>query len=178
MRGSRSFWCLVVLLAAACSSQPPPRWAEGGAPLAIGPARWDRPDDDTVELAQDGTVREDGSLLFTVDRAGRVFDEDNSPVAILLPDGHVVGPDNQYLGQVGVANAAPPHSDSAWIAVLPNGQVMRFDDEGERSTDGTWTGCQGPRHRVCTLVTHLVTMRNYHPTSSGVMVGVGVGVPL
>jgi hypothetical protein len=168
-----------VVVAAACSANPPPRWAEGGAPLVIGAARWDRPDDDTIEILDDGTVLEDGDKILMVDRAGRVVDEDHEPVAILLPDGHVGGPDNLLLGRVGVSNAAPPGSAAAWLAILPNGQVVRFDAEGEQEGDGVWYGCDGPKRRTCTLITHVLAVRYYreHPRS-GVTFGVGVGVGL
>jgi hypothetical protein len=96
---------------------------------------------------------------------------------VLLPDGHVAGTDNRLLGRVGVANAAPPDSAAAWIAVMPNGQVVYFDDEGDRSNGGVWRGCQGPQLRTCTLVTHMVAMRRYAERSrGGVSVGVGIGV--
>ena len=68
-------------------------------------------------------------------------------------------------------------SGQAWLAVVPNGQVIYFDDDGTRSAGGLWTGCEGPAHRTCTLVTHLIALRSYMQRSqSGVSVGVGVGV--
>jgi hypothetical protein len=168
--------CLVALLS--CSSTPPVRWAEGGAPLVIGPARWDRPDDDPVEILANGQVLEDGDPVLLIDRAGRVVDEDNEPVAILLPDGYLAGPDNLLMGRVGVSNAAPPDSAAAWLAILPNGQVLRFDSDGDREGDGVWRGCEGPKRRTCTLVTHVLAMRHYrrHHPHSPVTFGVGVGV--
>src|SRR5688572_13404502 len=136
---------LLSLASFGCTPKEPPRWAEGGAPLVIAPARWDRADDDTIEILQNGQVVEDGDPIFLVDRAGRIVDEDNEPVAILLPDGHIAGTENRLLGRVGVSNAAPPNGAAAWLAVLPNGQVMYFDEDGERSTDGAWRGCNGPQ---------------------------------
>ena len=160
-----------------CGPKPPPRWAEGGAPLVVAPARWERGDDDVIEILPNGTVTEDGDPMFVIDRAGRVTDEDLEPIAVLLPDGHVAGTDNRLLGRVGVANAAPPDSAAAWIAVMPNGQVVYFDEEGDRSNGGVWRGCQGPQLRTCTLVTHMVAMRRYADRSrGGVSVGVGIGV--
>src|SRR5690349_3895620 len=76
-----------------CSPNQPPRWVEGGAPLVIAAARWDRADEDTVEILPNGQVLEDGDKIFLVDRAGRIVDDDNEPVAILLPDGFVAGTD-------------------------------------------------------------------------------------
>jgi hypothetical protein len=160
-----------------CSPKVPPRWAEGGAPLSIAPARWDRGEADTVEIRANGQVLEDGDLTMVIDRVGRVTDDDYEPLAVLLPDGHLVGTDNRLLGRVGVTNASPPDRESAWLALLPNGQVMWFDEEGERATGGVWHGCQGPAQRTCTLVTHLIAVRNYvNRAHSGVHVGVGVGV--
>ncbi len=169
----------VMLVATACSSPPPPLWAEGGAPLVIGPARWTVGDEAVIELTADGKVYEDGEFVYLVDRAGRVVDEDYEPVLILLPDGHVAGPNQQALGRVGMANAAPPGSATAWLSLLPNGQVLYFDPDGERSNGGVWQGCEGPELRTCTLITHVFALRNYvRRRRGGVFVGVGIGVGL
>ena len=176
----RSFWLVgiaSVLALSACAPNPPPRWETGGAPLLLAPARWDRPDDDSIEITKDGKVLEDGDLLFVIDRAGRVVDEDYEPLAVLLPDGHVAGTDNRLLGRVGMSNAAPPGAASAWLAIMPNGQVVYFDEDGEREDRGVWRGCQGPQQRTCTLVTHVLWVRNWlRRPRSGVSVGVGIGV--
>lgn len=161
--------------AAGCAASPPPHWQEGGAPLFIAPARWDRGDDDPIEIKADGKVMEGDSLLFVIDKAGRVTDKDYEPLALLLPDGHVAGTDNRLLGRIGVANAAPPGSAAAWLAIMPNGEVVRFDEEGDRHPSGVWRGCQGPQQRTCTLVTHVLWVRDYLNRSHG-GVGVGVGV--
>ena len=161
----------------ACSPKPPPEWATGGAPLAIGPATWTAADGTTFEVSPSGAVFADGHALFTVDRAGRVYDTDNDPVAILLPDGTVAGTEDSNLGRVGVTNASPPGSDTAWLSVSPNGQVVYYESDGARNNGGVWRGCVGPMLRTCTFVTHLITLRN--ATSSptpGVMFGVGIGV--
>ena len=159
-----------------CAATPPPLWDTGGAPLVIPTARWDRENGDTIEIQANGHVLEDGDMIMMVDRAGRVVDEDFEPLAILLPDGHVAGTDDRLLGRVGVANAAPPGAASAWLAILPNGQVVRFDSDGERESDGVWHGCDGPKKRTCTLVTHVMAVRNYRHPRSGPSVGVGIGV--
>jgi hypothetical protein len=170
------FGCAVVL---GCAPHPPPRWAEGGAALVIGTARWDRGDDDPIEITADGQVLEDGDVILTVDRVGRVVDEDMEPVALLLPDGYLAGPDDVLLGRVGMSNASPPDRASAWLAVLPDGRVVRYDEEGEPSSDGTWRGCDGPKIRTCTLVTHVLAVRHYRSQPrGGVTFGVGVGVGL
>jgi hypothetical protein len=146
--------------------------------LVIAEARWDRDGDDTVQILANGQVLEDGDPVLLVDRAGRVVDDDNDPVAILMPDGHLAGTDNTLLGQIGVANAAPPGSASAWLSILPNGQVLFFDSDGERKHGGVWQGCDGPQKRTCTLVTHVLAIRRLRQRRSGpgVTVGVGVGV--
>lgn len=144
----------------------------------LGPAKWERPDDETVEIDLQGRVLEGGSLKFVIDRSGRVIDDEDGPIGLLMPAGEFVGSSNRYLGHVGVTNAAPPHHDMAWLAVLPDGKVQYFNDEGERSEDGQWRGCEGARHRTCTLVTHLIALRRYRGGSPRVGVGVGIMVPL
>ena len=161
-------------VALACSSKPPPHWESGGATLSIAQARWQRSNGDVVELLADGTVLEDGRKVFLVDSAGRIVDKRNEPLALLLPSGIVAGPDDANLGHVGVNNAAPPGSASAWLSVLPDGQVVRFDEDGDRKPDGAWTGCQGPVQRTCTLVTHMLAMRRYRDRSEP-RFGVGIG---
>jgi hypothetical protein len=170
--------CLLVssLSGVGCSSSPPPRWQEGGAALAIGPARWDRAKRRPVEIRAEGSVYEGKREIFVIDRAGRVTDEDHEPLAILLPDGLVAGPDDTNLGRVGVSNAAPPHSASAWLAVMPNGEVVFFDSDGDRKAGGAWSGCRGAMHRTCTLVTHMVALRNYRDPYRSPSVGVGIGI--
>jgi hypothetical protein len=164
------------LLALACSPKAPPRWQEGGAPLVIAPARWDRGDDDAIEIKPDGKVYEGDDLLFVVDRVGRIADKDYEPFGVLLPEGTLAGTDNRDLGRVGMANAAPPGAAAAWLAILPNGQVIFFDEEGDRHHGGVWRGCEGPQKRTCTLVTHALWVRNYLRNAHGGGLSVGVGV--
>ena len=164
-------------LALGCAPEKPPRWVEGGAPLVLPAARWNRGGNDPVEIRPDGKVLEGGSLLFVVDRVGRVVDDHYDPVAVLLPDGRLAGADNVFLGQLGVTNASAPSGGQAWLTVMPNGEVIFFDSDGERSSGGVWTGCDGPAHRACTLATHLVVLRSFmRRPAPGVSVGVGVGV--
>ncbi len=169
-----AFGCVV-----GCTPKEPPHWPEGGAPLLIAPARWERGEDDPIEILPNGQVVEDGDVLFVLDRVGRIVDEKYDPLGILLPDGNVVGTDNQALGFVGVSNAAPPWSQTAWLAVMPDGAVTLFARDGERSFGGRWTGCAGAAQRTCTLVTHLVALRDYRSApDSGVSIGVGIGIGL
>ncbi len=171
---SAALLCLAVALAG-CAPRNPPRWAEGGAPLAFAAARWER-EGDPVELRADGKVFIDGDLAFVLDRVGRVADDDFDPYAVLLGDGHLAGTDNLSLGRVGVTNASPPGAVEAWLSVTPDGRVTYYDSEGERSAGGTWRGCAGPVLRTCTLITHLVAVANYRGRSGGVGIGIGVGV--
>ncbi len=130
-----------------------------------------------MELHADGKVFEDGDLLFVLDRVGRVVDAEYEPFAILLGDGRLVGTDDRALGQLGVTNAAPPGSQQAWLAVMPDGGVTAFGADGERCGFGRWAGCSGPVLRSCTLVTHLFALRRYRNGSpSGVHFGVGMGL--
>jgi hypothetical protein len=168
---------LLALFATACTPSVPPRWAEGGAPLLILPAHWERPDDDSIEIQPNGRVLEGGHLRFVIDRVGRATDGDYEPLAVLLPDGRLVGTDNTPLGYVGLNNASPPAGPQAWLSLAPDGRVLFYEPNGDRSSHGAWTGCDGPARRTCTLVTQLIAVRNYRvvPTS-GVTFGVGVGV--
>jgi hypothetical protein len=100
-------------------------------------------------------------------------------LAILSPDGRIIGTDDRALGQVGVTNAAPPWSAQAWLAVMPDGVVTHFSPEGDREPMGRWHGCQGPLLRTCTLVTHMIALRHFRaPPESGVSVGIGIGIGL
>lgn len=156
----------------------PPRWVEGGAPLLIAPARWQRSADEVVEIRADGKILEGGKLRYTIDRVGRVTDEDYDPLAVLLPDGHLVGTDERALGYVGVNNAAPPFSGQAWVSLQADGRVWFFHPDGDRGALGQWTGCDGPNHRTCTLVTQIFLLENVRmaPPYGGPTFGVGVGV--
>lgn len=129
-----------------------------------------------MELRPDGHVLVDGDLAFVIDRVGRVTDDDYDPFAVLLPDGQLIGTDDTYLGRLGVTNASPPGSVEAWLAVMPDGQVVYFDEDGQRSSGGTWRGCNGAVLRTCTLVTQLLAMQHYRAPRARVGVGVGVGV--
>jgi hypothetical protein len=179
MRALRYGIPLAALLVASCENPPPPGWAKGGAPLVIKAMSWKTGDGQDLAVSADGKVTNDGDLLFSIDRAGRVYDDDNEPVALLLPDGTVEGSEGTHLGQVGVTNAAPPGGGNAWLAVLPDGHVLHFEPDGERTADGVWQGCDGPQHRTCTLVSHLFTLHRVAAAEShrgGVTFGVGMGI--
>jgi hypothetical protein len=175
MRGLLTIFLAAWIGMAACAPPTPPRWAQGGAPLVVAAARWDN-DDETIEILPNGQVLRDGDVVFALDRVGRIVDHENEPVALLLPDGRLAGTEG-WLGRVGLNNASPPGAEVAWLSLLPNGQVLFFDREGEREPRGAWQGCQGPQRRTCTLVTHLVALQEHEGRrSSGPTIGVGVGV--
>ena len=145
-------------------------------PIALGQAYWER-DGDVIEVRADGTVAEDGDVLFQIDQVGRVYHKDGDPIAILLPSGQLVGENHAGMGEVGPATAAFPGSPYAWLGVRPDGHVVRYDGDGNEYHDGTWTGCQGPMLRTCTLVSHVIAMQEWQRRPR-VGVGVGVMVPL
>lgn len=172
---SAGFLTLLLSPSAGCSKSPPPNWQIGGARLVLPvAASWERPGDDPIQILQDGQVLEDGELLWVVDIAGRVVNEDHEPVAILLPDGFVAGNNNQLLGRVGVANASAPGAAYAWLAVRPDGSVLFYEADGEPYAGGAWRGCEGMASRTCTLVTHLIHLRKFN-SAPRTRVGIGIG---
>lgn len=174
----RSLPLAFVLLAAGCAPRPPAQWAQGGAELEIPAARWVR-GDATVELYPDGKLRINGEHEATLDRAGRLFDTDAQPIALLLPDGRLVGPDDAPLGFVGQATASLPDARTAWLAIQLTGEVVRFEDDGAPVSMGAWVGaCRAtPRTmQVCTLITHVVATKLRSGPRVGFSFGVGVGI--
>lgn len=147
-------------LGLACSPTPPPLWAQGGAPLTFGKAVWTQVDGSQVLMEGNGQVSFDGEVVMALDRAGRVVDDSNDPVALLDPDGQLFGTDKEYLGRVGLHNAAPPWGPEAWLRVNEAGEVVLFDADGEAVNGGQWSGCDGAVLRACTLLTHLVMLQS------------------
>lgn len=168
---------LVISLAMACSSTPPPRWAQGGSPIAVAQAQWVGGTEQVVTLHVDGSVvDEDDDVLFRIDAAGRVFEDDGTPIGVLLDGGRLVGEDHEDLGRVGVSSAAVPGSAYAWLSVRSDGRVVRYDVDGNELSDGAWTGCVGPMRLTCTLVTHVVSLRRLRRIQAGPQIGVGIGI--
>jgi hypothetical protein len=177
-------WVVACFGVLGCSANPPANWAKGGAPLDIPRARWVF-GSTLVEVVQDGKVIVGGEHTLTIDRGGRVFDPDREPVALLEPDGKLIGPDDESMGVVGALHASRADEPHAWISVAPSGEVIIYDDEGERRVAGVWIGCNAtPRtHQVCTLVSHLLALRmranaerGGGEPSVGIGIGVGIGV--
>jgi hypothetical protein len=173
---------LAALVLAACRSQPPPNWAPGGTPLDIPRARWTR-GDKLIDIMPDGKVLADGEHLFTLDRAGRIYEPDNDPIAVLQADGRLLGKDEALLGKIGLRNSSPPGKDLAWLSIGERGEVRHYDPDGESAVDGAWTGCDAAI-RACTLTTHIVTMvearwrrsRAPGPGMGGFGIGFGFGM--
>lgn len=169
-----SFALVAVAALAGCSRSLPPRWAEGGQRIDVPRARWQR-GSEAVDLLDDGRVLVDGDQVLAIDRAGRVYDADGDPVAILAPDGNLWARGGEAWGFIGLHNASLPGGNVAWLGVGDDGAVIRYDDEGERRADGVWAGC-GPALRTCTLVTHVIALREARARPRmGFGIGIGVG---
>jgi hypothetical protein len=178
---------LSALLLAACGGpKPPARWAMGGARLDLQPAGWTY-DGDPVEIRPLGwdyaEVRVDGDVELHLDRVGRVYDRYKRPIAMLDPDGRLVGVDNELLGIVGAANAALPGKAHAWLSFTPSGAVVKHDAEMGPVSVGGWVGC-GPSpfaQQACLLVSYVLYFedegeRTGERVPAGPSVGVGIGV--
>jgi hypothetical protein len=170
----RNWAALLALGLAACQTRPPPNWAQGGSPLDIPRARWTR-GNRVIDIMPDGKVLSDGEHLFTVDRAGRVYEPDNEPIAVLQADGVLVGKGETPYGKIGVRNASPPGREVAWIALGEQGEVTHFDSDGDVHPDGAWYGC-GAAVRACTLATHVITLVETRRPRGSTTVGLGVGL--
>lgn len=186
MPSERKFYCLFALSVAsgACASAPPTGWAHGGSPLDLPRARW-IVGEQVVDVASDGSVLYGGERVLRIDAAGRVSNDEGEPLALLLPDGRLVGEDDKDLGVVGAGRAARAGEETAWVGLAPTGEVFRYDEEGGMHPFGAWVGCAvSPRAmQVCTLVTHLLTdqlaaRQAAYGSGVGFGFGVGIGVPL
>jgi hypothetical protein len=180
LRPMRSWsWAVpLALFLGACQTRPPANWAQGGSPLDIPRARWTR-GSRIIDIMPDGKVLADGEHMFTVDRAGRIYETDNDPIAVLQADGQLVGTGDTSMGKIGLRNASLPGKQIAWLSLGEQGEVQRFDPDGEPHPDGTWAGC-GPAIRACTLTTHIIALVESRRRGSGYgtygpSVGIGFG---
>jgi hypothetical protein len=158
-------------LSACAAAHPPANWLPGGSPVELPQARWTR-GSSIADIMPDGRVLVDGEHSFSIDRVGRVFEPDNAPIALLEPDGRLIGKDDVLLGVIGTHNASLPGQTRAWLTVGEQGEVILYDDEGERRSAGVWTGC-GKAVRTCTLVTHVMAMATVRRRGN---VGLGFGI--
>jgi hypothetical protein len=152
-----SLLALTGLALGACAPGAPANWARGGAMLDVPRARW-VVGSAIVELYPDGRIMMNDEQQMTVDRGGRVFDPAHEPIALLEPDGRVIGPGDKSLGNVGIMHASRADEANAWLSVMPTGEVMQYGTYGERTTLGVWIGCNQSyaAHQTCTLVSHLL----------------------
>ena len=143
------------------ASPTAPDWNAGGARLRLGPAYWDRGDDERVEIRPNGAVFEGDELVFSVDTQGRVLTSNDLRYVLLVEEGRVHAPGGWEGGRVGLTNATPgqPRQHQAWLSVAPDGSVTFYERDGEREAGGRWHGCDGPMLRTCTLVTHVMLLR-------------------
>ncbi len=168
----------------ACAPGAPANWARGGALLDVPRARW-VVGSSVVEVFPDGKVMLNETQEITVDRGGRVYDTNNDPVALLEPGGKLVGPGDKRLGNVGILHASEGDEPNAWLSVMPTGEVVRYEDDGGRSSLGVWIGCNQSytAHQTCTLVTHLLvprilaSARNMNTLPTGLGMGPGALMP-
>lgn len=188
-RVKRALFLSTSLLFGCAAATPPPGWQQGGAPLIVPRATWTQPYAN-VELLPDGRVLVNGLDTFAIDRVGRVIDLDGQPVAMLRPDGRLVGSGNVDMGAVGPTAAALPGAQYASLGIAASGQVIKYADDGDMTPSGSWAGCgmYAPSLQACMLVTLLVTIKyqpyrpinRYQSTPYGYgngMPGYGLGIP-
>jgi hypothetical protein len=170
-----------------CSQAMPADWARGGAPLEIPRARWVVATS-VIDVFPDGRVLLNDTQQMTVDRGGRVWDSNNEAIALLEPTGSVMGPGDKLLGTVGVLHASRGDEKTAWLSVLPSGEVVQYADDGTRTPLGVWVGCSQTyqSHQTCTYLSHLLapqilnTLRNnqsMYPRGYGTGIGGGSLMP-
>lgn len=156
-------FCLAMasLSGVACTkATPPAHWASGGGRLDLVTARWSY-DGDAVELRPRGDYAEvivDGDVEIIIDRVGRVYTSYQEPVALLEPDGRLVGHNQELLGTVGSSYAAMPGQANAWLAIAPDGRVTKFEANGTQKPVDPWAGCAVTPYaqQACLLVTYLL----------------------
>jgi hypothetical protein len=164
-RRTATGWLAACAIACA-SSSPSPRWQHGGAQLALETAFLSR-EDATIELRPSGEVWEEDEVLFRVDRSGRVSDARGEPTAVLMPDGYLVAEDGALLGWVGVGAAYRKDGQTPSVYMFPTGQVFVADEDGQWFGGGQWTHCASAMLWTCTLVTHVLAVRDRAHGRSG-----------
>lgn len=171
------------LALAACGAgpHPPARWAYGGARLDLPPAQWTY-DGDSVEIRPLGPdyaqVLVDGDVALYVDRVGRVYDRYKRSLAVLEPDGRLVGVDNELLGTVGAVNAALPGRAHAWLS-MTQGAVVKYQADGSPIGAGQWLGCGATPFtaQTCLLVSYVLYFEDEgERTGEKVPIGIGIGI--
>lgn len=170
---------VLAIVVSACAATPPTGWMTGGQRLVAPRARWVN-GDLLVDVEPDGRVFVDGRHFFTIDASGRVYDAYNHPVALLKPNGMVIGTDDTPMGWVGAGEAILPGDDHSWLRLQPGGLLMQ-DDGDDHKAFGQWLGC-GHAHviQLCTLVSHVIgreiLARRGQGQGFGLTPGIGLGV--
>ncbi len=139
-----------------CATKPPSGWFQGGSRLTIPRARWVN-GAQTVELGNNGRVIVSGTHWITIDEAGRAYDDRNEAIALLRPDGMLLGRDDKPLGWVGAGQTMKPGGRTRWLTFRPSGEVLK-NDGGDVKPFGVWLGCNQVPYtlQACALVTHLI----------------------
>ena len=151
---------------------PVAQWVYDGDPVDIRPFG--------ADYAQ---VTVDGDVALHLDRVGRVYDKYKRPIALLEPDGRLVGIDNELYGVVGAVNAAQPGKAHAWLSYAPNGAIIKHDEQAGPVAVGGWVGCGATpfTQQACLLVSYVLYFqdegeRTGERVPAGPSVGIGVGV--
>jgi NADH dehydrogenase len=115
----------------------------------VGPARWTRGDGDAIEILPNGSVLENGNLLFVVDRAGRVVVEP-SLTLVGHPEVFVIGDLATFTHQGGkplpgtapVAKQQGRHAAENICRLLRGAPSLPFHylDRGNMATIGRGAG--------------------------------------
>ncbi len=169
--------------------KPPANWVQGGARLDLVPARWTF-DGEPVVIRSRGDFAEvlvDGDVEIVIDRVGRVYDKLQRPIALLEPDGRLVGMNEDLRGVVGSQFAALPGKPNAWLSIQPQGAVTKYEPDGGPKPVGAWAGCAVTpfSQQACLLVSYLLFFeeegedalsKSPGAISPGIGIGVGVGV--
>jgi hypothetical protein len=146
---------VLALIASGCASTPPTGWTTGGQPMVTPRERWVN-----VEILVDmdlrGRVFVGGRHLLTIDRAGRIYNAQNEPVALLQRDGMLIGAEDEPMGWVGAGEAIQPGDEHSWLILQEGGLLLRSDGDQARPF-GQWLGCSYVHTvQTCTLVSHII----------------------
>lgn len=179
-------WLAIVALvlsptAIGCAGpRPPAHWVSGGGRLDLVNARWVY-NGEPVEIRSRGDSAEitvDNDVEIVLDRVGRVYDRYQIPVAVLEPDGRLVGKGEELLGVIGSSYAALPGRANAWLAISPQGMVVKYEPDGSQKAVGQWFGCGVTpfSQQACLLVSYLLFFEDEGSAAIEATPAMGVGV--
>jgi hypothetical protein len=112
-------------------------------------------------------VIEQDTLLFRIDRAGRLSDAAGKPVAVLVTDGNLVAEDDSLVGWIGAGSSFLADRKTPSVRLLPSGDASFTLSQGAWQSAGRWEYCQGAMLRTCTLVMHVIAARDRQLIASG-----------